>query len=58
MEAAAGRAWADVSVRRRYSVNSATVTVIKLWRRAKSASCGWRAIVPSSFITSQITAAG
>src|SRR3954468_3580034 len=42
----------------RYLIKSATVTIRMPWRFANRANCGTRAIVPSSFITSQITPAG
>src|SRR2546428_832556 len=42
----------------RYLMRSAIVIISRPWRFANRASCGTRAIVPSSFITSQITPAG
>ena len=46
------------SLRRRYSIRSAIVTILRPWRSANSSRSGSRAIVPSSFMISQITPAG
>ena len=46
------------SWRRRYLIRSLTVTMRRPWRRAKRLRSGMRAISPSIFITSQMTAAG
>src|SRR5918995_257921 len=46
------------SVRRRYSIRSATVISLMPWRSQNPIRSGTRAIVPSSFITSQTTPAG
>src|SRR6266540_798980 len=48
----------EVSVRRRYSIRSSTVIILRSWREQYSTRSGTRAIVPSSFITSQTTPAG
>ena len=46
------------SLRSRYSISCAIVTILRPCVRANSTRCGMRAIEPSSFITSQITPAG
>ena len=46
------------SVRLRYSIRSATVIIFRPWRSQYGIRSGTRAIVPSSFITSQTTPAG
>src|SRR5215204_4584356 len=46
------------SVRRRYSIRSSTVIILRSWRAQYATRSGTRAIVPSSFITSQTTPAG
>ena len=42
----------------RYLIRSAIVIMSSLWRRANRRNCGTRAMVPSSFMISQITPAG
>src|SRR5215207_646980 len=48
----------NVSRRMRYSMSAFTVTILSLWSFANLASSGTRAMVPSSFIISQMTPAG
>src|ERR1035441_659415 len=42
----------------RWRIRSATESIFRLWSLQNSTSCGTRAIVPSSFMISQITPAG
>ena len=46
------------SVRRRYATRSATVTIERPWRAQYPTRSGTRAMLPSSFMISQITPAG
>ena len=50
--------WIRRSFRRRHSMTSRTLQILMSCSAAKASSCGIRAMLPSGFITSQITPTG